>query len=211
MSMGRRLILYSDMESTIQLALNERLLHWVGHAHPLIGYISAAPDASRVYFERARQCYLAQGMELSCYVDSNSSENELAAVFACEVIHLSGGNTFSFLHWLKQRGLLAKLRHYALSGGFLIGVSAGAILMTPSVASAELCADVREAGLTDDAALGLVDFHFWPHFEPRQGRAPRLMQLTSALAHLYRCPDDAAIVVEGDQIELFGSALLSAR
>lgn len=211
MSMGRRLILYSDMESTIQLALNERLLHWVGHAHPLIGYISAAPDASRVYFERARQCYLAQGMELSCYVDSNSSENELAAVFACEVIHLSGGNTFSFLHWLKQRGLLAKLRHYALSGGVLIGVSAGAILMTPSVASAELCADVREAGLTDDAALGLVDFHFWPHFEPRQGRAPRLMQLASALAHLYRCPDDAAIVVEGDQIELFGSALLSAR
>ncbi|MDU8357470.1 Type 1 glutamine amidotransferase-like domain-containing protein [Pseudomonas syringae group sp. J309-1] len=199
------------MESTIQLALNERLLHWVEHAHPRIGYISAAPDASRVYFERARQCYLAQGMELSCYVDSNSSEDELTAVFACEVIHLSGGNTFSFLHWLKQRGLLAKLRRYALSGGVLIGVSAGAILMTPSVASAELCADVREVGLADDAALSLIGFHFWPHFEPQQELEPRLMQLASTLANVYQCPDGAAIVVEGDQIELFGSALLSAR
>lgn len=211
MSTRRRLILYSDMESTNNLALNERLLHWVGHAHPRIGYISAAPDASRVYFERARQCYLAQGMELSCYVDSNSSADELAAVLACEVIHLSGGNTFSFLHWLKQRGLLAKLRHYALSGGVLIGVSAGAILMTPSVASAELCADAREAGLTDDTALGLVDFHFWPHFEPQQGLEPRLMQLASALTHLYRCPDGAAIVVEGDQIELFGAVQATIR
>jgi hypothetical protein len=38
----------------------------------------------------------------------------------------------------------------------LIGVSAGAILMTPSVNSARLCGD---------AGLGLVDFHIWPHFD----------------------------------------------
>ena len=46
----------------------------------------------------------------------------------CDAIHLTGGNTFQFSYWLRERGLDAELKRYAKAGGVLIGVSAGAIL-----------------------------------------------------------------------------------
>lgn len=107
-------------------------------------------------------------MEVYFELDVDFSKDTLPALLSCDAVHLSGGNTFYFLRWLRRRAMLPVLRDYVARGGVLIGVSAGAILMTPDVSTSALCGDTFVEEFSDPAALGLVDFQFLPHFEPSE-------------------------------------------
>jgi dipeptidase E len=105
--------------------------------------------------------------------------------------------------------MLAPLRQYAARGGVLIGVSAGAILMTPDIATAALCGDEPLEGETDLAALHLVDFAFVPHFGEIPCDLVALQAYSrSRQAVLYACRDGDGIVVEDDQVKCIGDVLV---
>ncbi len=205
MSFHRKLALYSDQETPANEQMDARVLRLIGRSQPRIGYIPATNDPERAYFRRKADYYAEIGANLAVYVDPNqdTSEAEWSTLLSCDAIHLSGGNTFSFLSWMKRRRVLPLLARYVSEGGVLIGVSAGAILMTPSVNSALLCGDVRDSQLMDNVGLGLVDFHFWPHFDSASVTKDQLI-LSSAIPNLYACPDGSGIVIDGKEVELFG-------
>lgn len=199
----RKLALYSDQSGSPEM--DARLLQLIDRPAPLIGYVASTPDPQRIYFEDRRSFYAGLGAQLAVYADELTSPTDDAwtQLQMCDAIHLSGGNTFAFHHWLLKRGRLADLRRFARQGGVLIGVSAGAILMTPDTRVATLCGDQRADFHQDDAALALVSFHFWPHFSD----APQDVEtakLASALAPLYCCTDGSGLIVEGDLIQTFG-------
>lgn len=200
MPIHRRLALYSDQEPPHHSGLDQRLLQLIGTPRPRIGYVAAEPDPQRYFFQRKREDYAALGAELVLYVDADSSAQAWVSLLQCQAIHLSGGNTFFFLDWLRRQGRLPELARYAGEGGVLIGVSAGAILMTPGIASAALCGDERMEGCSDDSGLALVDFHFWPHFGP----GPVGDGTSLPAGNVYGCPDGSGIIVDGERIELFG-------
>src|SRR5262245_58988759 len=128
-----RLAFYSDQVIAANASMDERTLRLIAVKQPRIGYVSSAPDPSRFYFEQKREYYRRLGVELRMYVDSESEdlEEDLQALCQCDAIHLTGGNTFTFLNWLRARSVLPVLRSYAEEDrGVLIGTSAGAILMT---------------------------------------------------------------------------------
>ncbi|MBN3737479.1 MULTISPECIES: Type 1 glutamine amidotransferase-like domain-containing protein [Burkholderia] len=205
MSFYRKLALYSDQEIPANEEMDDRLLRLIGRPQPRIGYIPATSDLERAYFQRKADYYAGIGANLAVYVDPSqeTSEAEWKTLLSCDAIHLSGGNTFSFLSWLQRQNVLPILTRYVSEGGVLVGVSAGAILMTPSVDSALLCGDVRDEPLIDHAGLGLVDFHFWPHFNSDSVTQDQL-RLSSTIPDLYACPDGAGIVIDGNEVELFG-------
>ena len=60
--------------------------------------------------------------------------------------------------------MIPVLTQYVARGGVLIGVSAGAILMTPDITTSSLCGDELIPGEKDFSGLGLVDFAFVPHY-----------------------------------------------
>ncbi|RAS38674.1 Type 1 glutamine amidotransferase-like domain-containing protein [Paraburkholderia bryophila] len=201
----RKLALYSDQDFPANEELDARLLRLIGRPQPKIGYIPAASDPERIYFRRKADYYAGIGADLVVYVDpgQDTSETEWSTLLSCDAIHLSGGNTFLFLSWLQRRNALPLLTRYVSEGGVLIGVSAGAILMTPSVNSARLCGDTRDERLMDNAGLGLVDFHIWPHFDSAIVTRDQSKWL-STIPNLYACPDGSGIIVDGTEIELFG-------
>lgn len=205
MSLIRKLALYSDQACLANRAMDARLLHLIGRRQPTIGYVpsTAYPDPSA--FRRKADYYAGIGANLVMSVDPrlDASTGQWSRILACDAIHLSGGNTFLFLAWLRERRVLPLLMRYVAEGGVLIGESAGAILMTPSVTSAVLCGDVRRKDSVDDTALGLVDFTFWPHFNREKVRRTQLT-LASTLPNLYACPDGAGVIVDGKAVELFG-------
>jgi dipeptidase E len=204
--MTLRLALFSDQQHCANRAIDERLLRLIGVQAPLVGYVSSASDPDRTYFEACRERYAGMGVDLCCYVDELNcgSEEVLNELLACDAIHLSGGNTFSFLGWLQRSRLLYSLAAFARSGGVLIGVSAGAILMTENVDSATLCGDVKDPSVLKQQGLALVPFSFWPHFDPLNSTvsAEALAGLPSPI---YACPDGSGLVVEGSSIERFGN------
>jgi dipeptidase E len=205
-----RLAFYSDQVIDENASIDARVLQLIGVKLPRIGYVSSAPDPSRFYFEQKRSYYQNRGAELSMYVDAQSDdlERDLRSLCTCDAIHLSGGNTFVFLQWLRARNILPVLRSYAEEDrGVLIGTSAGAILMTPMIETALLCGDVRPSGFTDDTALGLVNFLFWPHYQ--RGAMPNIALDPRRL--VYGCQDGTGIVVDGTAIELHGAVSVAQQ
>ncbi len=203
----RRLVLYSEQILPETEKVDQELAALLGKSNPKIGYIPSSADPQRKYYEERRVYYARLGMTLSTYfeLDAAYDPNRLEALLACDAIHLTGGNTYYFLHWLRKRGMLAPLRQYVARDGVLIGVSAGAILMTPDIATAALCGDEPLEGETDIAALHLVDFAFVPHF----GEIPADLVALQAYSQsrqvdVYACRHGDGLVVEDDQVKCIG-------
>ncbi|GIU35832.1 Type 1 glutamine amidotransferase-like domain-containing protein [Shewanella schlegeliana] len=193
-----------------QMALNVLLQSLVKvdkHSPLRVGYIASQPDPHREFFQQAQQMYQVLGAELSVYLELEAgfSQSALDHLLSCDAIHLSGGDTYRFLKGLKHRKLLPVLRQYAINGGGLVGVSAGAMIMTPSIASASLCGDINHCELDDLIALNLVDFMFSPHINQALLQSERFQQqLAPFKQQVCLCPDDASLLLITDKVEQLG-------
>ena len=138
-----KLILFSDRIYAPEI--KTQLIDLIGKTQPTIGYISSCPDPSRQYYEQIKQYYALMEAKVTPYVDLESGfeRDRIDRVFQADAIHLSGGNTYQFYYWIIERGLKQRLLDYANSGKVIIGVSAGAIIMTPDISYAEFCGDLR--------------------------------------------------------------------
>ncbi|WP_427914851.1 Type 1 glutamine amidotransferase-like domain-containing protein [Ramlibacter sp. MMS24-I3-19] len=206
--MTLRLALLSELTEHQDATISDRLMRLLGVERPRIAYLASQPDPYRVYFEQARSCYKHLGADLAVYLDSETvpGGGGSGSLIGCDAVHLSGGNTYSFSTWLSGAGLFQCLRQFAADGGALIGVSAGAILITPCIDTASLCGDVADRAGGHET-LGLVPFGFLPHWVPGQ-RLP-----AGALSHpIYACTDGAGVIVDGATIEAHGHVeLLSPK
>ncbi|WP_414581127.1 Type 1 glutamine amidotransferase-like domain-containing protein [Scytonema sp. PCC 10023] len=205
----RRLMLYSDQVIAANQQVDSYLLQLLGTHAARIGYISSSSDPKRQYFTVKQQYYQQYGLE-SLYVelDVEYKTDLLDPLFACDAIHLSGGNTYYFLYWLQQRGLMERLQHYALHQGVLIGISAGAIIMTAEIGSARLCGDAPYPPLTTYQGLGLVEFAFVPHVQDTPDEYTRMQAYANHQQRvLYGCHDGDGIVVVGETVTLVGNVV----
>ena len=206
----RRLVLYSDQVIDANQQVDLYLLQLLGTTTARIGYISSSSDPKRQYFTLKKQYYQQYDLELALYVelDVDYKPYLLDELFTCDAIHLSGGNTYYFLYWLQQRGLIERLQHYAKHQGVLIGTSAGAIVMTPEIGSAQLCGDKPYAPLTTSQGLSLVDFGFVPHMQDTPEAYARMQAYANQQQQvLYGCHDGDGVVVDSETITLVGNVV----
>jgi dipeptidase E len=90
-------------------------------------------------------------------VDWRSRLNE------CDVLYLTGGNTFYLLDQIRQQKFDEYLKA-ALKSKVYVGGSASSITMTPSIAVAAIPpGDPNLPGLTDLTGLAYTDFEIEPH------------------------------------------------
>ncbi|ABV37106.1 peptidase S51, dipeptidase E [Shewanella sediminis HAW-EB3] len=225
-----KLALVSDHSSVNGMATIRCVLNALSSDMTRVAYIASQPDPDRIYYRATQAIYRELGADLSNHVEleSDFDESAVASMFGFDAIHLSGGDTFRFLKWLKKRDLLTSLQAYLNDGGAIIGVSAGAMIMTPSIESARLCGDTNDVDLQDLSSLSLVPFQFVPHVdgdikdasmllnqlmdEHSDAVRPNTMPWTVALRNLvneyYLCPDDAGIAVIDDKIIEFGQPVI---
>jgi dipeptidase E len=203
-----RLALYCDQRAPFTDAVDDAVRAWLA-VGSTIGYLPSAPDLERAWFAPNAAYYARLGLDLPYFGLEESDETTLRAdLFRCDAIHLSGGNTFRFLHWLRRRGLLGELRRYAQDGGVLVGVSAGAVLMTSEVGTALMCGDVPYEGIDGGAGLALVNFAFVPHFDGSTTMTDALLRFSRGFdGDVHAVPDDGGIVVEGDRVNLIGKVV----
>ncbi|MBK5570864.1 Type 1 glutamine amidotransferase-like domain-containing protein [Ensifer sp. 2YAB10] len=206
------LVLYSDQIfpacSAIDLRLAEMIeAHGVGTR---IAYVASGPEPDHSFFLAGRAYYRRLGLDLALFFDLDEphSADDIAALFASDAIHLSGGHTGGFLERLKRSGMLGQLSDWARSGGILIGVSAGAILMAPTIATDALFIGERPEDIEDGDALALVPFEFFPHLGDDDSYLPALLRYSlSTLRPIVACNDGEGIVVSDGRIECFGDPL----
>lgn len=166
-----KLILFSGGDFDDNHEMNRELVGLMKKRRPLVTYIPSCFEDSDHYYEEFIDFYSNLGIRHYniFHVDKPFSRRELHLAFAADAIYLAGGNTFYFLHHLKESGVLPRLAKFAKKGGVLFGESAGSIIMTPHIRTASypiFDRDDNDIKLRDWQSLGLVDFEFFPHFDP---------------------------------------------
>jgi dipeptidase E len=204
----KKLVLYSVQETPEDHKVNLELMRLIAKPNPKIAYIPSDFVNNSAWFHSKKKYYAQYGAILEEPVRFSPVllESELQNLFSFDGIHLSGGDTPQFLTLLREHDLLERLRDFVARGGVLIGISAGAIIMTPNIFTAYDCGDDRLPEPFDQTALGIVDFAFMPHYEPELEQ--RCQELALELnCILYACQDGDGVVVNGDEIKLIGDVL----
>jgi putative dipeptidase E len=97
--------------------------------------------------------------------DEPSCEDEiLSAISQCNIIYVSGGNTFYLLNELRKSHVWQAIKNAVKAGKIYIGESAGAIVAAPDTRYATLM-DENSVNVSDFTGLNLVDFFTVPHFD----------------------------------------------
>ncbi|EEM11305.1 Peptidase S51, dipeptidase E [Bacillus pseudomycoides] len=206
----RKMILYSDQIQEDR-KLDYELLRLLNKENPSIAYLRSSSDETGKYFNNVVKYYRDLGISKVEYfdLDKEYDERKVNNIFNYDAIHLSGGNTFRFLNSLRKRNLLHSLKSYVENGGVLIGVSAGSIISTKSIDTAQFVDD-DIIGLEDRSSLGFVDFDFMPHWSEEQSeKYLELLKDYSKLKNrtIYACKDGDGIVIDGEDIKLIGNVI----
>lgn len=203
-------VLYSDQVIPENGKVDARLVELLKARGRRIGYVPSGPDPGGRFLREKRTYYAQHGLDIDVVYDLDraNDQNEIGAFLACDAIHLSGGDTVAFLRRLKRSGMLEPLRSWATAGGVLIGTSAGAILMTPTIALHALFDGRRPEEIEDAAALDLLPFEFFPHAHANPGYLPELVAYSVRNGWpVAACPDGDGIVITGGKVECIGDLI----
>jgi dipeptidase E len=206
----KKLVMYSDQIPPLADKIDKELVTLLGKSKPVVGFIPSRADPQRKYYKERQSYYSRMGMDLQVYfeLDIDYRPELLESLLACDIIHLSGGNTYYFLQWLRRREMLEPLRRYVKRGGVLVGVSAGSIIMSPDISVCSLWNNEPVETGADFSSLNLVDFAFIPHYsgERKSTITMSAMQKYSREHQIvvYACEDSGGIVVTGDNVRCLG-------
>jgi dipeptidase E len=209
-SVMKKLVFYSDQIPALRNSVDKELKTLFNKSSPRIGFIPSSSDPERKYYNDRKTFYAQLGMDLSVYfeLDIEWKPDQLGQLLECDAIHLSGGNTYYFLYWLRRRNMMDTLVQYVARGGILIGVSAGSILMTPDITTSSICGDEQIPGETDFSGLGLVDFSFVPHFGDISVTIDDLKKYSQEKQRVvYAARDSGAIIVIGNKVKCIGDVI----
>ena len=178
-----------------------------------IAYVSATTrPTSNEFFERTTHEYqtMFRRSKLSYYdLSDEFSDSDLLELLEFDAVHLSGGNVFDFCMSVERRGLGALLRRYIRADGLIIGVSAGAIILTPSLKIGHIAGD-EPNGQTTVEGLGLVPLEFFPHYMKASDNL-LVNYSNSASRPVYACPDTDGVLLKDGVLETFGQIMKFER
>lgn len=204
------LAFYSGGDRGLNREVDRLVVENLGKRARLTFVPSNSFDGGEYWFHWFQKYWRAYGVRRFCSlpVDAGITRRTIRDALASEAVFLSGGNTFYFLHHLQRSGLLEPLRRYVSSGGTLMGLSAGSILMTRNITLAGLVpgeSDANDVKLKNLNALALVDFEVYPHFRGSEQSVKRLRTYSRrTAAPVYAFPDGSGIVCDASGTSFVG-------
>lgn len=122
---------------------------------------SSVQKSRNKYFILARKQLESMGIIQVKYFDLESENVEELKAF--DMIYIPGGNTFLLLQVIEDNNLFFALQKI-LSEKIVIGVSAGALLLTPTIRIANEIEPDEYLTVKSMDGLTLVDFEVYPHY-----------------------------------------------
>ncbi len=205
-----RLVFYGGGDGQANIDLDSSLIELTKKKRPRITYIPSCSYDGEEYFREFVEQYDKFNITKFIYfpIDLHYDEIMLKEAFKSDIIHLSGGNTYYFLKHLRKKGLIGLLRQYVRDGGVLTGLSAGAIIMTPTIQTAgipDFDKDENDENMTNFKALRLVNFEMFPHYKNSHRYDNELKRYSeNRSTPIYACPDGTGIVVNNNTISFLG-------
>ena len=130
-------------------------------------YVDEAVEILEKFGTKLRRLDVSCAKNLAALVSSQdelSCEDKiLSAISQCDIIYVSGGNTFYLLNELRKSCVWQAIKNAVKAGKIYIGESAGAIVAAQDTRYATLM-DENSPNMSDFTGLNLVDFYVVPHF-----------------------------------------------
>lgn len=121
-----------------------------------------------------------------------------------DVIWVEGGNTYYLLDQFRKSGLINNFKEI-IGDKLYVGVSAGSILVTPTIAiSGVEPADFNIVNLKDLTGLSWVDFEVSPHTPDVVPYANVETYAKTSNLKIYAYDDGTGILVSEDKVEVVG-------
>ena len=200
------LILLSDFTENDNVNLKRKMIEIFSDKKYTISYIPSMTDKDLKYFKKTKDKLNNYGNFKVDYfdIDDFCNMDKIEKIFMSDIIYLSGGNTYYFLNNLKKRYFITRLRKYVENGGYIIGVSAGAILMSKDISAAQF-GDKDIVGLSDLSSLALVDFYFMPHWNEDSHYLADLKEYSKNTGNtVYAINDGDGIIVMDNSVHFYG-------
>jgi len=173
-------------------------------------FVPSSSYMSHLDFREFIKQYKKHGVERFIHfpVDVNFTEVLKKEAFSSDIIHLSGGNTYYFIKSLREANLMSEFRDFVNKGGILTGLSAGAIIMTPTIMTASFppfdC-DENEDNVRSMKGMGLVGFEFFPHYRNSKRYDQYLLEYSRKVKRpIYASPDGAGVIVNHEKVTFSG-------
>jgi len=120
------------------------------------------------------------------------------------VIYVCGGNTFKLLKYAREAHFKDTIVKLLERGGTYIGVSAGAIILAPTIQiAASVDPEPNEVGITNLEGLGLIDFEIHPHYDPSLDTELAAYQKTTA-NKVVRISNSQAVIIRDTEQQIIG-------
>ena len=138
-------------------------------------------------------------------IDFIDIENNPRADFSkYSVMYVCGGNTFKLLKYAQEANFKDAIIKLFEHGGIYIGVSAGAIILAPTIQiAASVDPEPNEVGITHLEGLGLIDFEVHPHYDSSHDKELAVYQKTSK-NKVISISNSQAIVIIGAEQQIIG-------
>jgi dipeptidase E len=120
-----------------------------------------------------------------------------------DIVFMFGGNENRYIDQIRKQGLYSKIRDFVDRNGLYIGVSAGAIIMGPTVDIEPWSGASNDIGLVDKSGFGYVDFITVPHVDTRRGRGQKVVDFHASTGHkMMYLTDKQGILVIDDMYKI---------
>jgi dipeptidase E len=133
-----------------------------------------------------------------------SAVKESQKIQGCDVLIWTGGNTFTFLDHLRKSGLDATIKEFARTAKTIVGFSAGAIILSPTIEVADIPGyDENSVCLTDLRGLNVVDFDVFLHYEEEKSEEIVRGYEEKTGKKVIRIKNNEYLIVENGEVKKF--------
>jgi dipeptidase E len=167
-----------------------------------LAYVPTAgkPLADRSFADESRASLRAVGFEVADLdIDGATTDEMGAALETADAVFVEGGSPFFLLQAIRESGF-DRIVADAVRGGLpYMGMSAGAVVAGPDIEPLSTTSNTSYGPrLTSTAALGLVDFVVYPHYDipERAAPFPDLLARYGGRFRLLPLVDGQAVVVD---------------
>ena len=129
--------------------------------------ITTAADgkSENKYSQLAKKQFQELGFVKIDFVDFETDPQKNLSPYG--IIYVCGGNTFKLLTFAKEAGFKSSIENLLKRDGIYIGVSAGSIILGPSIAVVEeVIPEKNEIELKDLTGFGITNLVILPHYSP---------------------------------------------
>lgn len=126
---------------------------------------AAVDKENNKYCQLAKKQFSNMGIEQVDFIDLESEPSKDFSDY--EIIYVCGGNTFKLLKLAREANFKSSIENLLKQNGVYIGVSAGSIIVGPSIEIAgEVAVDKNKIGLEDLTGFGITNLIVLPHYSP---------------------------------------------